>query len=82
MVESFTGRINTDEEFKVLETEANITFTVGKVYTMQVYDSCYLKVADAEFFLDKEKLQYKAGSDDLYIKTSNLGCLIAILEEE
>ena len=34
---SFTGEINTNNEFKTVESQADgFTFTVGKVYTMQV----------------------------------------------
>ena len=87
---SFTGRINTDNDFVTVEsvtvgvTGSNFTgFTAGKVYTMQVQDHCTLKVSDAEFFISVEHpyLQYKAGTDDMYIKTDSLGCTLTILEE-
>lgn len=80
---SFTGTINTHNEFVTVESVTDgFTFTVGKIYTMQVQNSAYLKVSDAEFYLDSEKFQYKAGTDDLYIKTSTLGVTLTILESE
>ena len=80
---SFTGEINTNNEFETIESQADgFTFTVGKVYTMQVQNSAYFKVSDAEFYLSNEKFQYKAGTDDLYIKTNTLGVILTILEDE
>lgn len=82
MAESFTGTVNTNNEFVTVENATGVTFTSGNTYTIQIKDFCTLKLYDAEFDLDHEKLQYKAGGEDLYIKTSSLGCGIAILEEE
>lgn len=80
---SFTGEINTNNEFKTVESQADgFTFTVGKVYTMQVQNSAYFKISDAEFYLSNEIFQYKAGTDDLYIKTNALGVILTILEDE
>ena len=94
MANSFTGFISTHGDFETVEsltvgiTGSNFTgFTAGKVYTMCVQNSAELKVSDAIFPLHNEKLQYKAGTDDLYIKTdysttNDIGCILTILEEE
>jgi len=80
---SFTGEVNTDNQFETVESVATgFTFTVGKVYTMQIQNSAYFKVSDAEFYLSDEKFQYKAGTDDLYIKTDTRGGVLTILEDE
>lgn len=89
MANSFTGQINTNGEFVTVESvtvgvegSSFTGFTSGSTYTIQVKDFCTLKVSDAEFDLNKRELQYKAGSDDLYIKTNSMGCGLTILEEE
>ena len=79
---SFTGKIDTAGEFETVASEASITLTSGKVYTMQIQDDAWLKVDDAVFYFNNEKFQYKQGSDDLYIKSGPLGCVLTILEEE
>lgn len=80
---SFTGEINTNNEFKTVESQTEgFTFTTGKIYTMQIQGAAYLKVSNAEFYLDNEKFQYKAGTDDLNIKTDFLGVRLIILEDE
>ena len=77
---SFTGRIKSDT-FVTVASEASITLTSDKTYTMQIQDDAWLKIADAIFYMNNEKFQFKQGSDDLYIKTGSLGCTLTILEE-
>ena len=83
MVESYTGTIKTDGEFELVETLTGITFTVGNTYTMNVINSAEIKVANAIFPISNEKFQYKAGNDDLYIRTQDgYTCTLTILENE
>ena len=80
---SWTGEINTSGEYiAVTSLTDNFVFTESKSYTMQVQNSCYLKIANAEFYISNEKFQYKATSDTLYIKTPSFGCVLTILEDE
>ena len=90
---SFTGNISTNGSFVTIEsvtvgvTGSNFTgFTSGKIYTMCIENSAYIKISDAIFPIHNEKFQYKAGDDDIYIKTdysstNNISCLLTILEE-
>lgn len=83
MVESYTGTIKTNGEWQLVETLTGITFTVGNNYTMNVINSAEIKVANAIFPVTNEKFQYKAGSEDFYIKTQNgYTCTLTILENE
>ena len=83
MVESYTGTIKTDGEFELVETLTGVTFTVGNTYTMNVINTAEIKVANAIFPITNEKFQYKAGANDLYIKTQNgYTCTLTILENE
>lgn len=83
MVESYTGTIKTDGEWQSVETLTGVTFTVGNAYTMNVINSAEIKVANAIFPVTNEKFQYKAGADDLYIKTQDgYTCTLTILENE
>lgn len=77
---SYTGTINTDGEYVTVAEAADFTFTNGNSYTMQVQNGAHIKIADAEFYVVNEKFTYKATSDNLYIKTSSLGCMLTILE--
>lgn len=81
-IQSYTGSINTNNEYVSVASETGVTFTNGNSYTMQVQNSAYLKIGDAEFYVSNEKFQYKAGSETLYIKTSLSGCVLTILEGE
>lgn len=84
MANSFTGEINTHNEFVKVSDVADFTFIEGNIYTMQVQNDAYIKIFDAIFYVSGsgEKFSYKAASSDLYIKTSNLGCILTILENE
>lgn len=82
-IQSFTGRIDTNNEFVTVESVATgFTFVEGNTYTMQVQNSCYLKVADAVFSVSNEKFNYTAGSEDMYIKTNYTSVVLTILENE
>lgn len=83
MAESYTGTIKTNGEWQSVETVTGVTFTVGNTYTMNVINTAEIKVANAIFPISNEKLQYKAGADDLYIKTQDgYTCTLTILENE
>lgn len=77
---SFTGTINTNGEFVKVSEATNFDFTEGNTYTMQVARDAYLKISDAVFYINNEKFTYKATSDNLYIKTNSLCCVLTILE--
>lgn len=82
MANSYTGTINTHNEFVKVSEVANFTFTEGNTYTIQIRKGAYIKLFDAIFYVYGEKFSYKAVSSDLYIKTSSLGCELTILENE
>lgn len=78
---SKTITVNTQGEFENLAELADITFTSGKTYTIQIYNLGYLKLADAVFTIDNNcPFTYTAGSDNLYIKNGYYPCTVAILE--
>ena len=80
---SFTGNIQTNNEFVTVESVADdFTFTAGKTYTMQIQNTAELKISDAIFTISDEKFTYKAGTDDLYINTPLFDCVLTILENE
>lgn len=82
MAQSFTGVINTNGEWETVSSLTNITFAEGTTYNMQINNLAYLKIGDAVFSFNCEKFDYKAGTDDLYIKTNNNSCTLSILEAE
>lgn len=80
---SFTGLINTKDEFVTVESLTNLTFTVGKTYLIQTNAITYVKVADAIIEVyDQKPYQFIAGTDDLYIKTDFCGCKLTVYENE
>lgn len=81
-VQSYTGVINTNGEWVSVATATELTLTSGKTYNMQIQNTGYLKVGDAEFCFSCEKFDYKATSDTLYIKTMGSPCTLTILEVE
>lgn len=82
MAESFTGIIDSEGAFVLLEDKTSgFTFTAGKTYTMQLQNKAYLKISNAEFFIPTYvPFTYKASEDDLYIKTVMPGTVVVILE--
>lgn len=73
MTTLFAGTINaTDDEWQVLSTATEVTFTEGSTYTIQIIRQAYIRegnTADGGFLInDNRPFQYTAGSDDLYIK--------------
>lgn len=82
-IESFTGGINTKNEYVLVETLTGVTFTVGNTYTLQTSEWTNVKVADAEFDVSLSKpFQFVMGSNDIYIKTDFVGCRLTVLENE
>ena len=81
-IQSFTGTIDTDGEFLLIETETGITFTAGTKYTVQVQNQAYVKIADAVFNVTGKEFEYTAGTEDIYIKTTYQPCVLTILENE
>lgn len=83
MVDSYTGTIQTLDEFVSVETLTGLTFTASKTYSMQIADSAYIKLGNAVFSFNNEKFEYKAGTEDMYIRTRNKNyCTLTILENE
>lgn len=87
MAQSYTGVINTNGEYETVESLTNVSFTSGTTYNMQIQNQGYLnpvymKVGNAEFKFGDEKFDFKAGSDDLYIKTTEGPIVLVILEAE
>lgn len=80
MAQSFTGTINTQDEYSSVSTLTGISFSSGKTYNMQIRGSAYLKIDDAEFLFQDEKFDYKAGGSSLEISTGTGSCALTILE--
>ena len=80
MAQSATTVIETDGVYTDVETLTGITFAEGNTYTMQVQNTAYLKVGNAEFELRDKFLQYKDEGETLYIKTGFLPCTLTVLE--
>ena len=80
-VQSYTGIINTEGEFETLATSTEITFVQDSKYYIYVKKGI-IKIADAEIpFIDKEMI-ITQGSEDIYLKTDNLGTDVVVLEFE
>lgn len=82
MVQSYNGTIYTENEFKTVSSLTNVTFTSGNIYNIWVGNSAQIKVGDYICPVMNEKFDFKAGSDDLYIKTNYTKCQLSILENE
>ena len=82
MAESFTGIVDSEGDFVVLEDKTEgFTFTAGKSYTMQLQNKAYLKISNAEFYIPTYvPFTYKASDDYLYIKTVQPNTVVTILE--
>lgn len=70
---SFTGILNTNGQYKTVESLTGLTLTSGKTYTIQVQNTGYLKVADAEFCVRNQILTFTQDSDELYFKSNDPG---------
>ena len=81
-VQSATVVVNTQGTFETVESLTSITFASGKVYTIQIINAASLKLGDAIFELKNQIIQYKPGTDTLYIKSGFVPCTIAIYEDE
>ena len=83
MIQSFTGSIQTNGEFKSVETLTGITFSSDNTYIMQIQNTAYLKIANAIFNISNEQpFLFNPGSEDLKIKTCSGNCILTILENE
>lgn len=81
MAQSFTQEIKTNNEYVTVESQIEgLSFTEGTLYNMQIIRDAYLKIGNAEFYINNEKFDYTASSEDLYIRTSKDGCVLTILE--
>ena len=80
MANSFTGTIDTKGQYKTINELTGLTLASGKTYTIQVQNIAELKIADAIFTLENEKLTLTQGEDDIYIRTPGLPAILTILE--
>ena len=74
MANLWTGKINTENQYQDLATLTELTFDSGSAYIIQGLDGGAYFLREGEvgqgFYVEeKEKVQYIAGADDLYIKT-------------
>lgn len=79
-----TFTINTNGEFATLASETELTFTADTIYTIQILqNAAFLRegsVGDGFKITSPAPIQYKAGSDDLYIRTGSAGCIVNIAD--
>lgn len=81
-VQSFTGRIK-QLTYEDIDTLTSLTLTIGNTYTIQIQNQAWFKVGDAEFTINSDTpFQYKHGSNDPQLKTTELGVMLTILENE
>lgn len=80
-IQSATVTVN-NNTFETVDSVASVSLTAGTTYTMQIQNIAEVKIADAIFTVENEKFLYKAGTEDLYIKTPGLPCVLTILENE
>lgn len=81
MTNLYTGTINTNGEYKKLETETGLTFENNTKYVIQIQNQANLREGTTgEGFLINSPMpvQYTKESADLYIKTTKLGSLVNI----
>lgn len=82
-IQSYTGTINTGTDFESVSTLTGVTFTSETTYTMQIQNLGWLKIGDAIFTINSDlPFGYKAGSEAIYIKTTDRGVILSILENE
>lgn len=79
-----TFEIKTDGDFATLASETSLTFTEDTVYTIQILqNAAFLRegtVGDGFKITSPAPIQYKAGADDLYIRTGSAGCIVNIAD--
>jgi len=78
---SYTGTINTHDEWLSIKEVTGFTFLEGKTYKIQIQNSACLKIGKAVFNYNNEKFDYKAIGNNLFIKTGYLPCILTILED-
>ena len=82
-VNSYNGVITTNGEWATITSLTSFTFTQGTIYTIQAVLPIYIKIGDAIYSVpDGKTFQYKAGSDDIYIKVNYGSTPLSILEGE
>ena len=79
-IESYTGQINTGNNFSEIGTLTGVTLTTGTTYTIGIKGAAEIKIADAIFYRDNEIFQYTHGSEDISIRSRY--CVLTILENE
>ena len=79
-LESATITVDTDGAFEKVSTLASVTFTDGDSYTIQVQNTASLKIGDAIFTVRDKIFNYKASSEELYIKNEGTPCILTILD--
>ena len=79
-LESATITVDTNGAFEKVSTLASITFASGNSYTLQIQNTASLKIEDAIFTVRDRIFNYKATSDDLYIKNEGTACILTILD--
>lgn len=70
MANLFTGNIELEGGYKVLATEADVTFTEGNTYRIQVGSPCYLRegtTGKGFLALPSDKIRFDQKTSDLYI---------------
>lgn len=68
-----TIEVNTNGEYLDLAELADITFSSGNTYLIQIQNMAYIREGETGegFLINSDKpFQYTAGSDDLYIKAN------------
>lgn len=69
-----TVEVNTNGEYLALGELADVSFTNGNSYTIQIQNPAYLRegtTGDGFFINDDKPFIYVAGAEDLYIKANN-----------
>lgn len=81
MANLFTGRIETNGEYVKLAEVADLTFTEGNKYSIQIQNMAHLRegtVGEGVLINTLVPITYTATSDDLYIEAQS--CVVNISE--
>lgn len=83
MANLYTGKIDTEGQYKSLASETGVTFVADTKYVIQIQNQAMLREGETgEGFLINSPwpIQYTKGEDDLYIKTNNFACIVNIAD--
>ena len=77
MANLFSGTIATDGEYVKVSDVTEIQFTPDTIYTIQIHNPARIRsaciregtIGTGFYIFDDKPFQYKAGLEDLYIKT-------------